>query len=289
MRARLCTALLLFVAVPLAAQGTARRDSTALSSSSSDAPARPVPAPLVTRRDLLWLGAGTGFTLLAHRVDLQVRDEVRSRGWQTNRVLDTVEPVGDVWGGGAAVGAGLALWLGGLKARNGDVATTGFRALEAITVSGAITAVLKGTVGRARPRVDSTHAWNAEAFRGFRRSGGDYKSMASGHATAAFAFATAVTGEVRRRRPERAMLVGITSYTLAGATAYARIHENAHWLSDVTMGATIGAVSGWAVSRWHDTRPGNAIDARFLGPVMSPLVTRGPQGDARLGATISWR
>ncbi len=244
---------------------------------------------MVTRGDLLWLGAGTGLTLLAQRADLAVRDEVRSRAWQENRTLEVLEPVGYVWGGGAVVGAGLGLWLGGLKARNAAVATTGFRALEAIAVSGTLTALLKGTVGRARPRIDSTDAWNAEAFRGFRGTVGDYKSMASGHATSAFAFAAAVTGEVRRRRPERALVVGVTTYTLAGVSAYARLHENAHWLSDVTMGATIGTVSAWAVSRWHDTRPGNRIDARFLGPVVSPLVSTAPSGATVVGASLSWR
>ena len=256
-------------------------------------PVRPhstvTPAPLVMRRDLLVLGAGAGLAFLAQRVDLRVRDEVRSAGWQGNGLLDAIEPVGDLWGGAAAVGAGLVLWGGGRYAGNATVAASGLRAIEAITVSGQITALLKGAIGRARPRVDSTNAWNVEFGRGFRGSSGDYMSMPSGHTTTAFAFAAAVTSEVARRAPERARLVGITTYGLAGITAYSRMHSNAHWLSDVTMGAAIGMASGWAVTRWHATRPGNRFDELLLGRALSPLVLRSPNGGTLVGASIAWR
>ena len=276
---RLCLVIMLIPLLHgrLAAQAMVGHDSTI------------TPAPIVMRRDLLILGAGAGLAILAQRVDLSVRDEVRSAGWQRNGVLNAIEPVGDVWGGAAAVGAGLALWGGGLYARNATVAATGLRAIEAITVSGQITAILKGAIGRARPRVDSTNAWNVEFGRGFRSTSGDYKSMPSGHSTAAFAFAAAVTSEVARRAPTRARLVGITTYGLAGITAYSRIHSNAHWLSDVTMGAAIGMASGWAVTRWHATRPGNRVDRLLLGRTLSPLVTRSPQGRTLVGASFVWQ
>ncbi len=276
---RLCSVIVLmpYLHGGLAAQETVRRDSTV------------TPAPIVMRRDLLVLGAGAGLAFLAQRVDLRVRDEVRSARWQGNGFLDAIEPVGDAWGGAAAVGVGLALWGGGLYARNATVAATGLRAIEAITVSGQITAILKGAIGRARPRVDSTSAWNVEFGRGFRSTSGDYKSMPSGHSTAAFAFAAAVTGEVAIRAPKQARLVGITTYGLAGITAYSRLHSNAHWLSDVTMGAAIGMASGWAVTRWHATRPGNRVDRLLLGRTLSPLVTRSPQGGTVVGASIAWR
>lgn len=267
----------------IAAQGAVGRDPVV----RRDSMVRP--APIVMRRDLLVLGAGAGLAFLAQRVDLRVRDEVRSAAWQGNGFLDAIEPVGDVWGGAAAVGAGLALWGGGLYSRNATVAATGLRAIEAITVSGQLTAILKGAIGRARPRVDSTNAWNVQFGRGFRSTSGDYKSMPSGHSTAAFAFAAAVTGEVAIRAPRHARVVGITTYGLAGITAYSRMHSNAHWLSDVTMGAAIGMASGWAVTRWHATRPGNRFDELLLRRALSPLVTRLPQGGTLVGASIAWR
>ena len=276
---RLC---LIILVIPLLAGGAAAQEPVRHDSAVA-------PAPLVMKRDLLILGAGAGLAFLAQRVDIRVRDEIRSAGWQGNDLLSAIEPVGDVWGGAAAVGASLVLWGGGRYARNATVAASGLRAIEAITVSGQITALLKGAIGRARPRVDSTNAWNAEFGRGFRSAAGDYKSMPSGHSTAAFAFAAAVTNEVARRAPARARLVAITTYSLAGITAYSRLHSNAHWLSDVTMGAAIGMASGWAVTRWHATRPGNRFDALMLGRAVSPVVTRTSNGGTLVGASITWR
>lgn len=258
----------------VAAQLTASTDSSV------------TPAPWVTRGDLFVIGAGAGLAFLAQKADLSVRREVRSAGWQENGALEALEVVGDHWGGSAAVVTGLGLWGGGLWARNETVAAVGLRGLEAITVSGVITKVLKAGFGRARPRTDSLDAWNVEFGRGWDN---DHEAFPSGHSTAAFAFAAAVTSEVARRAPERQWIVGASTFALGGVTAYARMHANAHWLSDVTMGAAIGMASGWAVTRWHATRPGNRVDALLLRRAASPFVMRAPDGRMLVGATFAWR
>jgi membrane-associated phospholipid phosphatase len=244
------------------------------------------PAPWVTRGDLLVIGAGAGLAFLAQKADLSVRREVRSAGWQENGALEALEVVGDRWGGSAAVVTGLGLWGGGLWARNETVAAVGLRGLEAITVSGVITKVLKAGFGRARPRTDSLDAWNVEFGRGWDN---DHEAFPSGHSTAAFAFAAAVTSEVARRAPEQRWIVGASTFALGGVTAYARMHANAHWLSDVTMGAAIGMASGWAVTRWHATRPDNRVDALLLRRRAAPFVMRAPDGRMLVGATLPWR
>jgi membrane-associated phospholipid phosphatase len=232
------------------------------------------------------LGTGAGLALFAHRADLEVRNEVRSAGWQGNATLAELERWGDDWGGNGAFYLSLGLWGGGLVARHETVATVGLRGFEAIVVSGYITKALKAGFGRARPRVDSLNDWNVKFGRG---TDNDHEAFPSGHTSTAFAFAAAVTNEIGRRAPERQKLIGATTFTLAAVTAYARMHADAHWLSDVTMGAAVGMASGWAVTRWHATRPGNRPDRILLGPVLSPLVTRAPQGRTVIGATISWR
>lgn len=245
-----------------------------------------MPAPWVTRGDLLVLGAGAGLAFLAQRSDLAVRREVRSPGWQENGALEALEVIGDHWGGSAAVVTGLGLWGGGLWARNETVAAVGLRGIEAITVSGVITKVLKAGFGRARPRTDSLDAWNVEFGRGWDN---DHEAFPSGHSTAAFAFAAVVTSEVARRAPEQRWIVGASTFALGGVTAYARLHANAHWLSDVTMGAAIGMASGWAVTRWHATRPDSRVDALLLQRRASPFVMRAPDGRTLVGATLAWR
>ena len=242
------------------------------------------PAPWVTRSDLAILGLGAGLAYLAQQHDLDARTTVRSAGNQANGTLRALAETGNAWGGSVALVAGAAMWGGGLHTGHPSVAAIGLRGVEAITVSGLITKTLKAGFGRARPRVNPTDAWDVEFGRGWDN---DHESFPSGHSTAAFAFAAAVTSETLRRAPVRGALVGTTTFALAGVTAYARMHSDAHWLSDVTMGAAIGMASGWAVTRWHATRPGNRIDARLL-PGVSPLVLQLPQGRTLVGATVAW-
>jgi membrane-associated phospholipid phosphatase len=42
------------------------------------------------------------------------------------------------------------------------------------------------------------------------------------------------------------------AYGLAGATAYARLDGNVHWLSDTVAGAALGMATGRFVSGRHD-------------------------------------
>lgn len=243
------------------------------------------PPPMITGGDLLRLGVAGALAGVAYHLDESARDAVRGEGAQASGPLRTISNVTDVYGQGGVVVIGAALWGGGLLRRNETIATAGFRALEAIAVSGIVTKVVKGAAGRSRPRVTPHRHDDFDLGRGFGVIDGDYESLPSGHATAAFAFAAAVTGEVARRAPRHARTVAITTYGLGALTAYSRMHVDAHWLSDVTLGAGIGLVSGWAVTRWHATRPDNRVDRFFLRPVLS----RDASGATRIGLLIETR
>ena len=94
-----------------------------------------------------------------------------------------------------------------------------------------------------------------------------------------------MTAEVALRAPRHARWVGIVSYGSALTTAYARMHDDRHWLSDVTVGAGIGTVTALAIHRWHRTRPENGIDAFFLKPVLAPM----RDGSTALGFSMAFR
>jgi membrane-associated phospholipid phosphatase len=86
---------------------------------------------------------------------------------------------------------------------------------------------LKVAAGRERPdQTTEVNAW---------REGGD--SFPSFHATAAFAVGTvfAESGGDDYRWIRR-----LLGYGMATATAYVRVRENAHWLSDTVGGAAVG-------------------------------------------------
>lgn len=245
-----------------------------------------VKAPaMITGGDLLKLGAFGAVSLLAYQVDGPVRDATAGDGTNDNRFHQTLEQVGDIYSYGGAVGIGGAMWIGGMVADNKTVATTGLRALEAIFAAGVVAKAIKGMAGRARPILPPHDPNGFEFGRGFGVIDGKYESLPSGHATIVFAFASAVTGEVKQSAPEHLRKVAFATYGLALATAYSRLHADEHWLSDLTLGAGIGLVSGWAVTRWHATRPDNWVDRFFLRPVLS----QDAHGATRIGLVIETR
>jgi membrane-associated phospholipid phosphatase len=215
---------------------------------------------------------------VAYAVDDNARRAVQRSSVQESPLADGLQRFGDAWGQPGVVGLGWVMWGGGYLARRPTISASGLRGVEAITVSGFVTKAIKMGAGRARPEATTNGRNDWQIARG-AGEGGDYEAMPSGHATAAFAFAAAVTGEVARRAPEHARWVGVTTYGAATITAYARMHGERHWLSDVTVGAGIGTVTAMAITRWHATRPDNAIDRWLLRPEMS----QSPSRDARLG------
>ena len=96
---------------------------------------------------------------------------------------------------------------------------------SSVTVEG-----LKFAAERARPNATlSPNDW---------RAGGS--SFPSLHASAAFSIGTvfAESGDDEYRWIRR-----FIGYGVAGATGYLRLHDNAHWLSDVVAGAAVGVAT----------------------------------------------
>lgn len=241
---------------------------------------------LVSRRELLVLGTVAALAGAAYAADPDVRSWSQREAVQANALGEAASAIGYPYGGFVAFAGSAALWGTGLLTRREGVATTGLRAVEAIAVGGTLTSLLKNVFGRARPRVAPHERDAFDLGRGFNGGhGGDFRALPSGHATAAFAFAAAVTSEVAARAPRHARLVAALSYGLGVITVYDRLHQDAHWLSDVTLGAGIGVVSGLAVTRWHRANPGSCLDRILL----RPFVGAGADGSTRVGMALCRR
>jgi membrane-associated phospholipid phosphatase len=107
---------------------------------------------------------------------------------------------------------------------------TGIDMVEAIGLGGMSAFVLKSVTARARPDATTDRAaWG---------SGGD--SFPSGHVTAAFAAAEVFA----ESRPADEWRWRALAYSLAVATAYARLDSNMHWGSDTVAGAALGIATG---------------------------------------------
>jgi membrane-associated phospholipid phosphatase len=105
---------------------------------------------------------------------------------------------------------------------------------EAVALGTLSSQAFKLLIGRERPgETDSPHRFG---------HGGD--SFPSGHTTVAFAAAQVLADEM----PQEQWGWKVFAYGLAGATAYARLDSNAHWLSDTVAGAALGISTGRFVS-----------------------------------------
>lgn len=218
----------------------------------STAPSKPA-EPAITAREATIFATGIAAAAALLSSDERLQSWARDPAHRNN-AMGSVMTGARLFGDPGSLVLGAGLWAGGRLAGNENVATDGVRALEAIAASGAVAFLVKGMVGRARPYASPGDAHNFSLGRGFGTNS-DYQSFPSGHATAAFAFASSVTARVAERSPARARWLGPLLYGAAALTAYSRMYDNKHWASDVLAGAAIGTVSGLLVVRHLDHTP----------------------------------
>jgi membrane-associated phospholipid phosphatase len=183
-----------------------------------------VTAPLHAGRQQ-WVGFGVamGAIALAHQYDDDVREH-----FETVTVAPGTEP--DTKDGRDAAPAVLALgatWIAAVVADKDDGRREAGAMLQAAAFSGVATYALKEITSRERPfATDDPNAW--------REDGDSFPSM---HTATAFAIGTvmAESGSDRLRWLRRTL-----GYGLGVGTAYARMDNDAHWLSDTVAGAALG-------------------------------------------------
>jgi membrane-associated phospholipid phosphatase len=142
--------------------------------------------------------------------------------------------------------APVALWGGGLIARNSYARHTALLAGEAVGDSEILTAVMKDIDNRKRPAAYPPNTrMNDSWFNGpgsWIRGRG---SFPSGHAIAAFSVATVIA----RRYPRQKWLPYV-AYGLASAVGFSRMTLSSHFPSDVLMGGALGySIARFAVLR----------------------------------------
>ncbi len=155
-----------------------------------------------------------------------------------NAVASTPTPTLDVpmtWVSNAANDSRLWVALAGVLAvagghRHRRTAIRGLTAIGATSITANL--FVKHIFPRRRPR-----RLTVTASRKARMP--TSSSFPSGHTASAFAFATAVTGDLPR--------LSLPLYTLATAVGYSRVHTGVHYPSDVMGGAVLGLTVGTAV------------------------------------------
>lgn len=200
-----------------------------------------------------WLTLG-GIALLTATA-IQYDESVRS-GFAANQSAtgDQLAAIGNGWGeldslGGLTL---LSIYLGGELNDNAGLVQLSANGLEAVVLSGVTTGVGKALFGRTRPNATTSAAdWG---------QGG--QSFPSGHTTMAFALSTVLAESSDSPSLGRRLFF----YSLASLTAYARMYDQKHWLSDTVAGAAIGINAGLFVVNRQRQAPAQQQTQMLLLP-----------------------
>jgi len=163
-------------------------------------------------------------------------------GWVQDRRSTHSDAIARVFrhGGQPEVVFGVAggILAAGVVSGRPDLRRRGGRVLGSVVVAGLTTAAIKVIVGRVRPDATS----DQYLFRPFTQN----DAYPSGHATMAFALATSLSEEIHRPWATALLYAGATG------TAWSRLNDHLHWLSDVVAGATVGITAAKVIEgRWR--------------------------------------
>jgi membrane-associated phospholipid phosphatase len=235
------------------------------------------PPSLFGKQDAVLLGVFTIGTIAAQPLDRLAAHRLQDSTTQANRFLLRQSRNLELISTPGSFIIGGTLYAIGKLADNERMADLGLHGTEAVFVATLANGVIKGLAGRARPYVDPDNSADFSLGRGFLNE--EFRSFPSGHTTAAFAAAAAVTEETRRWWPKYTWLIGTAMYGGAALGGVSRMYNNYHWASDVIMGAAIGTLAGLKVPKYHHrVNPDNAWDRALLGISISPR----PSGDGRI-------
>jgi membrane-associated phospholipid phosphatase len=244
--------------------------ATVSAQSTVTAPDTVVGAPLFTGRDVVRAVGFTGLTIAMFPLDRSIARRLTNQRSKTNRFLNDASKGFEVIADPGSIIIGSSLYLIGRFTDHPNIEDLGWHGTEAVIFGSSITWLVKGLAGRARPFATAdTTAHDFKFGGGFGNTA--RQSFPSGHTTAAFAAASAVTSEAERMWPHHFWLVAPVMYGGASLVGVSRMYHDKHWASDVVLGAAVGTFSGLKVVRYSHTHPYNRIDRAILGLQVVPL------------------
>lgn len=189
--------------------------------------------------ELLTLALATSLGVVAFKEDQEIMDAIQEN---KSDVGQTLADVGNFLGsraGGFGISAGT--YFLGVYYKNNKLKRAGLFMVSSSLATAMVVTAVKEMAGRARP-IQGTGPYDFG-------SGG--KSFYSGHTTESFTIATVISELYKKDYP----IVPYVAYGLASITAYARMHDKAHWASDVIVGAIAGHVITKLLMHYLDRDP----------------------------------
>lgn len=184
-------------------------------------------------KELIAFAAATSLGLVIFANDQEVMDFVQDHKTEQTQ---TVANVGNLFGSTLIPPVAIGAYFLGAVFQDGQLKQLGLLTVAAGLATQTVTEAFKKTFNRVRPN-------GYEGPYAFGHKGN--KSFFSGHTAAAWSFATVIS-EVYK---EDHQWVPYVAYGLAAVTAYARMHDEKHWMTDVLAGAVMGHLITKAVIR----------------------------------------
>lgn len=268
-----CRAVVLGMALcvtPLAAraqQDARQSDDSSLTSepqlnADSDSLSYGTQKTFFVKRDLIASGIAFAASVAVSSFDLRIAHWARSDDVQgessRHDLVTTATRVNET----PLTIAAFATYGIGRLAHSETLADVGLHTFEALVLTTAVSEVLRGTIGRTRPRESQEDPFLFKPGKGFTQF--ETRSYPSLHTAAAFATATALVGEIRRRRPEAVRVAAPLLYTAAMIPGLTRIYLDQHWASDVVAGGFVGALLGSRVVSYAHSHRRNWLDRTLL-------------------------
>lgn len=176
--------------------------------------------------ELLLLAASTSLGIIAFHNDQEIMDTIQKN---KTKVTESISSVGNFLGSTAVVPLSAGSYFLSVYYKNNQLKKVALFTVGASMAQSLVTLAVKKVAGRARPN-------NNEGPNSFFNKHGDDQSFYSGHTSEAFTLATVISEIYKKDYP----IVPWVAYGLASVTAYARVHDQQHWASDVIIGAVAG-------------------------------------------------
>jgi len=215
------------------------------------------------------LGAGVALSLVDSRV--------LSGTQPAPGELQRTSAIGSLIGGPGPIALGALLYAAGRGTGDAFVTNAGREVMHGVLVTGGLTALAKGIVGRSRPFASPGDADEYAPGRGFL--GGARSSFPSGHTAAAFATATILARELGKAHPTGRWVLNPLLFGAASFVGWSRVYDRQHWPSDVVVGAALGSIAGYeVVAHAHGER----------SPITGPLFSHLRLGPSQHGTVFGW-
>jgi membrane-associated phospholipid phosphatase len=256
----------------LAVAGVSSADARAVSPDSvfGAAPVSPRPAQktFFVKRDLAYAGIALLTSAGVSHFDRRVahwaqRSDVQGDSSRTE-LVESLTRINET----PLTIAAFATWGIGRLAGSATTADVGLHTFEALVLTTGVSEVIRGTLGRTRPRSAPGEPFDFEPGTGFTKF--ETRSFPSLHTAAAFATATALVGEIKERRPDAAKYAAPLLYAAAMAPGLTRVYLDQHWASDIAAGAFLGALIGSRVVSYAHSHERTKLDRTLLGVSAMP-------------------